>query len=195
MRQKNPTLLQKYIVLFFIAATSLTLFAQVPLRPATWATPVTGLNLYNMYQLDEDVYRSEQPSTAAFAALEQFGITEVINLRYWHNDHKHAQATSIRIIDIPMNAHHINDHDVILALSAIQNRKGKIAFHCRHGSDRTGAIAAIYRVVFQNWSKEEAIDELKNGGYGFHRIYTNIPKYIQQVDVEAIRSRLNQEAE
>lgn len=89
-----------------------------------------------------------------------------------------------------MNAHHINDHDVVLALKAIQNRKGKLVFHCRHGSDRTGAIAAMYRLVFQNWSKAEAISELMNGGYGFHHIYSNIPNYIQQVDVEKIRNGL-----
>lgn len=43
--------------------------------------------------------------------------------------------------------------------------------HCWHGSDRTGAVIAAYRIVQQGWSQHDAIDEMINGGYGFHPIF------------------------
>jgi hypothetical protein len=48
----------------------------------------------------------------------------------------------------------------------------------------------MYRIIFQNWSKEKAIEELKNGSYGFHTQYINIPQYINSVNIEQIRNSI-----
>lgn len=45
----------------------------------------------------------------------------------------------------------------------------------------------MYRMLYQGWSREEAIDELKNGGYGFHSMWKNIVDYLESVDVEKVR--------
>ena len=45
-----------------------------------------------------------------------------------------------------------------------------VFFHCQHGADRAGAVAAIYRLAFEGWSKPDAIEEMVAGGYGFHKI-------------------------
>ncbi len=47
-----------------------------------------------------------------------------------------------------------------------QNQQ-KVLLHCYHGSDRTGASVAMYRIIFQNWSTTDALAEMKHGGYGF----------------------------
>ena len=62
--------------------------------------------------------------------------------------------------------------------------------HCWHGSDRTGLVSAMYRIVFGGWSKKEAIDELINGGYGYHSMYKNISEFIEKVDIVAIKQRV-----
>jgi hypothetical protein len=48
----------------------------------------------------------------------------------------------------------------------------------------------MYRVVFLGWSKDEAIDELMNGGYGYHSLYTNIPEFIREADIDKIRKQV-----
>ena len=68
--------------------------------------------------------------------------------------------------------------------------KGPFLIHCKHGADRTGLMSAMFRIVEQGWSKEAAIREMVNGGYGYHRVWGNIVRYIEQVDVERIRARL-----
>lgn len=160
-------------------------------RPHTWAQPVTDIQLANMYKVDEGVYRAEQPTKNDFIALEKYGIKEILNLRGWHSDKNKAKGTNLKLHRIKMHAHDINDNEVIDALRIIKNRQGAIVIHCKHGSDRTGLIVAMYRIIFQNWSKNEAIDELKNGGYGFHSIYSNIPRYIENINTNEIKQHVN----
>jgi hypothetical protein len=45
----------------------------------------------------------------------------------------------------------------------------------------------MYRVLYQNWSKEAALKELTEGGYGYHAMWTNIPTYFNAVNIEKIR--------
>jgi tyrosine-protein phosphatase SIW14 len=41
-----------------------------------------------------------------------------------------------------------------------------ILFHCRAGLHRTGVLAALYRQEYEGWSREDALRELKNHGFG-----------------------------
>lgn len=147
--------------------------------------------LDNLYRIDTGVYRSEQPSKQDFKALETYGIEEVLNLRDRHSDDE-ALETSLKLYRLKMKAHAVNEKQLISALKIIKNRKGPIVVHCHHGSDRTGAVCAMYRIVFQGMSKEEAIREMKEGGFGFHRIYKNIVRVISEADVEYIKKEVLQ---
>ena len=69
--------------------------------------------------------------------------------------------------------------------------RGPYLVHCQHGADRTGTMVAMYRMVIQGWSREKAVDELVNGGYGFHPMWKNILEYLQNVNVEKIQSAVN----
>ncbi|HJD76021.1 MAG TPA: tyrosine-protein phosphatase [Bacteroides reticulotermitis] len=149
--------------------------------------------LVNLYRIDDGVYRSEQPGKNDFKALEAYGITEVLNLRNRHNDTDEASGTSLVLHRQKMKAHRVNEDQLIKALRVIHQRKGPIVIHCHHGSDRTGAVCAMYRIVFQGVSKEEAIREMKDGGFGFHRIYKNIVRTIRNADVERIHRKVLQE--
>ena len=146
--------------------------------------------LTNLYKIDSGVYRSEQPSHEDFKALEKYGIGEVLNLRNRHSDDDEAAGTNVKLHRVKTKAHSINEEQLIEALRIIKNRKAPIVIHCHHGSDRTGAVCALYRVVFQNVSKEDAIHEMTEGGFGFHRIYKNIIRRIKEADIEQIRRKV-----
>lgn len=148
-------------------------------------------DMQNIFRIDEGVYRSEQPDKRDFQALEKFGIKEVLNLRRWHSDDDEAKGTSIILHRLKTNAHSISEKELTEALRIIKDRTGPIVIHCKHGSDRTGGVIAMYRIIFQNVSKEAAIQEMKEGGFGFHRIYRNIERTILDTDIESIRKELN----
>jgi protein tyrosine/serine phosphatase len=173
------------VILFLLGVTcSVLLFSQSPVK-------ISDCGLENMYRVDEGIYRSEQPGREQFKALEKYGIKEILNLRYWHSDRKHAKDTDLTLHRVEMNAHNANDFDVVAALRIIKNRKGPILIHCHHGSDRTGLIVAMYSIVFRNKSKTEAVDEMVNGGFGFHKIYDNIVRYVNNADVNNIRKQVD----
>lgn len=166
-------------------------FAQDHNRPSFWATPVELAHTENFYQITPNLYRSAQPSAAAFESLEKFGIKTIINLRAKHSDRKWLKGgSSLRLIEVPIKTWDIDNSEVIEVLRLIKSEPGPILIHCQHGADRTGLMVAMYRLIFENWTKDEALDELINGGYGFHKIWKNIPQYIKDVNVDQIRAEV-----
>jgi len=176
------------LLLFVISSPCLGVESR--LRPTTWGTPIISENLENWYKVDELVYRSEQPNDMGMAEIERFGIRRVLNLREFHNDEDEVKGTGLKTFHLPINAAKIADADVIEALKIITSSDQPILVHCWHGSDRTGTIVAMYRIVVQGWSRQAALDELVNGGYGYHSIYANIKTYINNVDIEHIRKAI-----
>jgi len=124
--------------------------------------------------------------------LESIGILTVINLRAFHSDHAEVAGTALLNEELSVKTWHLEDEDVVRVLRMLKDTaRGPYLVHCQHGADRTGTMIAMYRIIFQGWSKEKAIDELVNGGYGFHPIWKNILEYVQNVDVEKIRAAVN----
>ncbi len=166
-------------------------FGEPRVRPSEWADPIIGAQLHNIYKVSDKLYRSEQPDEEEFKELSELGIGEVLNLRQYHSDNEEAEGVNLRLHQIKISAGDISEEQVIAALRIIQNSESLILVHCWHGSDRTGAIVASYRVVVEGWSKEQAIDELINGGYGYHEsIYPNVVDLIQSLNVEQIRREI-----
>jgi protein tyrosine/serine phosphatase len=87
-----------------------------------------------------------------------------------------------------MSANSFTDKEIIDALRTLKNSPKPMLVHCLHGSDRTGVVIAMYRILFENWTKEQALDELQHGGYGFHEKYTNIIRYVQKADTEKLKT-------
>lgn len=146
--------------------------------------------LENLYKVDDGIYRSNQPTALQFKSLEMNGIKEVLNLRRFHSDTDDAKNTNLTLHHIKVRASQVNDNHLLEAMRIIRDRKGDILVHCHHGSDRTGVVIATYRIIFQDWSKEDAIAEMKKEEFGFHSIFSNLPKLIQNLDIENFKKEL-----
>ena len=179
------------VVLIYLSAFMSFVGAEPRLRPAEWGIPVINGKIENWYRIDDKVYRSAQPDSRGMRDAERFGIRNVLNLRDYHSDDDEVRGTGLKILRVKMEAGDIRDDQIIAALRIIKYAEGPVLVHCWHGSDRTGAVIAMYRMVFLSWGKEAAIDELVNGGYGFHGTYDNIITYIQRCDVEKIGRQVN----
>ncbi len=161
-------------------------------RPEHWAQPVTVEGVPNLYRITPTLYRSGQPSAAGMKNLESLGIRTVINLRATNSDDAEASGTSLRLQNTKILTWHITDAHVIEVMRILKkSENGPFLIHCNHGSDRTGLMTAMYRVLEQNWNAEDALAELVKGGYGFHRIWSNIPRYLRKVSAEELRARIN----
>ena len=179
-----------------LAVTALllpALLAQAdPARPATWAQPVASKpGLANLFQVTPALFRSAQPEADGMRSAEALGIRTILNLRAAHSDDDLTAGTKLRRVDVPMRAEHIELEDVVAALRVmIDPGSQPVLVHCHHGSDRTGVVLAAYRMVVQGWSKNDAIREMREGGYGFHEILVNIPHFLRELDVDKLRRQI-----
>jgi protein-tyrosine phosphatase len=79
---------------------------------------------------------------------------------------------------------------ISLHLHIVSNpKRTPILVHCQHGSDRTGMMCAMYRIVLQGWTEEAAIKEMIDRGYGFHEVWANIAPWINNLDVARIKTQ------
>lgn len=160
-------------------------------RPQSWGTLIS--NTHNFYQISSDVFRSEQPSIDLIPSLEAHQINTIINLRARNEDAKVLKDQPFNLVHIPINTWAINRKDLLEAMRVIQTAKQqnqKILVHCYHGSDRTGATIAMYRIIFEHWAIEDAVKEMKQGGYGYHIIWKNIDHLFTPENVKWIQQQL-----
>ena len=57
--------------------------------------------------------------------------------------------------------------------------------HCKAGQNRTGFVIATYRMVYQGWTPEEAVREMRT--YGFYRIYSRDEWFLKNLDLARLR--------
>ncbi len=113
----------------------------------------------------------------------------IVCLRAKHSDKKIIGKTNIAYVSIPLNTWSVDEKDVARFLRIATDKNLRPVFvHCQHGSDRTGAMCAAYRVVVEGWTKQQAIDEMTSGGFGFHSIWKNLPKLIKNLDVDKVKA-------
>lgn len=176
-------------------ALSLPLPAWAGARPRTWAEAVspTIAGLPNLHRVTPLLYRAAQPDAAGFAALPGLGITTVLSLRQLVDDRSLTTGTGLKLHRIAMKSRDVAEDDsakLIAALRLIHQSPVPVLLHCRHGADRTGVVCALFRMLFEGWDREAALAELTQGGFGFHPVWQNIPRYLAQVDVALLKARV-----
>ncbi|UCG57389.1 MAG: tyrosine-protein phosphatase [Phycisphaerales bacterium] len=179
-----------YVVLSrFDFAGSSTRGPQIQDQPSrTWAQPVELPGLPNLHKVSEDLYRGAQPTAEGMQQLKNLGVKTIINLRSLHSDRDEIGETKLRYVHIRMTPLGAEDEDVIRFLRVIADANSTPAFvHCQRGADRTGLMCAIYRIVVQDWSKADAIEEMTNGGFGFYEGWENLIEYINDLNIAEIR--------
>lgn len=160
-------------------------------RPAAWAQPRTEPGLPNLHLVDDGLYRSAQPTAEGMRSAERLGIRTVLNLRAAHSDRDELLGTGLQYEHISFKPWHPEDEDVDRFLRIVTDpARRPVLVHCQHGADRTGMMTAIYRMVVQGWSVDEAVAELTEGGFGFHPVWGNLLDYLREVDAARWRREL-----
>jgi protein tyrosine/serine phosphatase len=117
-------------------------------------------------------------------------VKTIIDLRDKHSDKDILGDAKIALEPIPMRPWNPKETDVVRFLRIVTDKTRQPIFvHCEHGADRTGTMCAIYRVAIDGWSKQQAIDEMTQGGFGFHSVWVNLPKFIEKLDVKKVKDK------
>ncbi len=124
---------------------------------------------------DGRAYRSAQPTADSLAsAIEQLGLRTVVNLRgenpdeaWWQQEQQVCESYGVTLVNIRMSAQSLPSREMLLLLyDTFVSAEYPILIHCRSGADRTGAAAAIWRMM-QGESREAAMGELSPAYFHF----------------------------
>lgn len=147
------------------------LLAMAPLAcsPTTYVHGVPNLQPVDPIA---EVYRSGQPSSPeAWEYVKALGVTVVVKLnRESEGSDDAAERAGLTVVKIPMPPSSAGEvleapsaADIRRAVEAM--RAGHVLLHCEHGQDRTGLVAAAYRVLVDGWSRSAARREMLAAGF------------------------------
>jgi protein tyrosine/serine phosphatase len=159
-------------------------------RRVGWAEKLERPGLPNLYQVTTNLYRGAQPTTEGMAQLKEMGVKTVINLRSYHSDKDELAGTGLKGIHFTTQPWDGDNEEVVRFLKVVSDTNNLPAFvHCQRGADRTGTMCAMYRIALCGWTKQEAIEEMKNGGFAFNPLWKNLVRYIEKADVEELKRK------
>lgn len=181
-----------FLMLFTLANSAICSEQTQNARPAEWAVPLEMKGLPNLHRVTPTLYRSAQPDATSGEALQKLGIKTVLSFRKLDKDKPLHKTPGIVFKRYPLYTWHIEEKDILAVLRILNDPANQpVLVHCTHGADRTGLMMASYRMIVQNWSKETAITEMKQGEYEYHVIWKNIERRIEKLDIEKMRAELN----
>lgn len=128
----------------------------------------TDPSLGNRGTVAPTLLRGAQPDEAGFATLAREGVKTVINLR----EERDVEGPIVEALGMaykpllltPVGAPTLAQGEAFLA-AVTDPANGKVFVHCHRGSDRTGALIAIYRIAVAGASVAQALAELPAHGF------------------------------
>jgi len=155
-----------------------------------WAEPIELAGVTNLHKVSSQLYRGAQPTAEGMRQLKRHGIKTIVNLRSAHSDRDVIGESALHYEHIEMKPWVTDDDEVVWFLKVVTDANRTPAFvHCRRGADRTGAMCAIYRIFVQGWTREQAVQEMTAGGFGFHPRFDNLADCIRGLDIDEIKER------
>lgn len=160
-------------------------------RPNHWAAPLELPGVSNLHRVSDRLYRGAQPTAEGVKSLLGLGIKTIVNLRDRHSDADEIGELPIGYENITIKTWGFDADDALAFLKIVtDSERSPVFLHCQHGSDRTGTMCAVYRIVIEGWSKEDAIAELVGGDFGYHEIWKNLTRFLRELDVTALKTDL-----
>jgi tyrosine-protein phosphatase SIW14 len=118
-------------------------------------------------KLNAHLYRGTQPNKKGMHALKAMGVTMIVDLRGEFRkgstkEKKLAESLGMKFVLIPGNGWSPpTDEQMAQFFAIIAHRPEHIVFvHCWLGGDRTGVFLAAYRIAFEHWTPEQALEEM-----------------------------------
>ena len=164
--------------------------------PPAFAEKISIPGVSDFGKVNEFLYRGAQPKDDGLEQLRTFGIDTIIDLRselhgLIADERQRAESLGIRYVNLPGSGWGTaKDEEIAQFFSLVREQpRRKIFIHCWLGGDRSGMFIAAYRIAFDGWSPQQAIQEMRSFHY-LHFWHPNMARW-----VKAFPSRLAQSPE
>jgi len=133
-------------------------------------SPSVQVSIKNFGQMDARFYRGAQPGKKDYKDLAALGIKTVIDLRDDPAPYEKplVESLGMKYVKHPMLDKKYPTAEVTeMFLKTVNDpATGKFFVHCAGGRHRTGAMGAVYRFQFYDWTFDHAYQEMKQ--YDFY---------------------------
>jgi len=154
-------------------------------------------DLPNFHKVHPFLYRGGEPSKEGLRKMKDMGITTIFDLRNpgekAYDEKIAAKELGLRYISMPMNSKAPTQQQIKKLIGEIDKAKGNVVeiadsgatekaaktaareavfVHCAHGSDRTGCMIGIWRVMRDGYDYDTAYQEMRK--YWFTPKFTNL---------------------
>jgi protein tyrosine phosphatase (PTP) superfamily phosphohydrolase (DUF442 family) len=167
----NPSASAILAVLLTAAASPSAALGEATV-PASGSAHVTlGKSIKRFVQVDERLFRGEEPDQADLVALRDLGVRTVISFRTDDSERALVEGLGMTFVHIPIALNPLS-FGIRLRRSAVDDffkvvdnpASGIVFVHCRRGADRTGAFVGLYRIARQQWDPGDAYREARDIG-------------------------------
>jgi protein tyrosine/serine phosphatase len=123
-----------------------------------------------------DSWRSRQPSPEDLRVVADYGVKSVVCLRqngpgedWYEKEVAVCRELGLELRTLGWSSRNDSQEQIDRLIQALEEMPPPYLIHCKHGIDRTGLAAAVFRVVALGHSKRQSKDELSmwNGHFPF----------------------------
>lgn len=145
--------------------------ATAPVLQSAYGEKLKLAGLPNGGKVTDALFRGAQPHAEGIEQLKKLGITVVVDLRgenreLIEKERRQAESLGMRFVNIPVSGWSPpTNEQVAQFLTLFAGKKEKVFVHCRFGDDRTGVFVAAYRMAFDGWPAQQAMEEMYFFGF------------------------------
>jgi hypothetical protein len=151
-------------------------------RPVDLVDCVQIEGVPNFFRVSDDLYRGAQPTATGMRNLKAMGINTIVNSFVSLDRTRLRHLTGCETIHMK-----VASGGKCLILKRDYSKGPLFLFTAAGRIHRT--MCAVYRIAVQGWTKEEALREMTEGGFGFHGIWDNLIQWINRLDIDKIKQR------
>jgi tyrosine-protein phosphatase SIW14 len=148
------------------------------------AVKLTIASLPNSACITPTLCRGAQPKREGYTELKKLGIEIVLDFRNENDEiqteQSHVESLGMRFVSLPWSSWHNPRRDEVISFFSLlrENLGKKIFVHCEFGSDRTGLMIALYRLVIDHWTPDQAVEEMR--AFNYHALlYSHLARYVR----------------
>jgi len=157
-------------------------FAQTPIRAIT----PDSITIINFAKVNDRYFRGGQPLGEHYADLAAIGVKTIINLTNGDDgvaeEKTLAEQYGMRYVGIPMSTRKApTESEIAKFMSIVDDPNGGAVYvHCVGGRHRTGVMTAVYRMIKDGLSGDQAFKEMKRYNYGPDFLHPEFKKFVYQ---------------
>lgn len=172
----------KRVLLSCALTLSVAVSPGVLLTAAESRTARTAITIDNFGEVSPTYFRGAQPEDRDYATLASLGIKTVIDLRkdFEADEEGLVEAAGMKFVRIPMTTRVAPTAEQIDSFLKLVNDPANqpVFVHCVGGKHRTGVMTAVYRMVKDGWTSDQAFKEMKRYKFGMDFLHPEFKRFV-----------------